>query len=395
MLRLKYLSQKNTMELKLQNIPEFEPQKLNLPDPAFLTYQPQFPKMIGLRKELGHYKNILVIGHGGSVTSLMGFYGALGSEKNIQFLSTVDPEYISKLKVKLSKEDTLVIAISKSGETVTQIEALMQFIDYPLLAITGKDSVLYQIAEKVNAKILLHPIVGGRYTAFTEVGLAPAAIAGMDVEALYKGALEMYRKYHQDNIALKAAQAVYALEQKGIVDVFMPFYSHEVFAFQNLIVQLCHESFGKDGKGQTYFAHEAPESQHHTNQRFFGGRKNIAGFFVEVEHFKNDLVTNVPHGMQSIAIKDSSLFELHNMPLSFAMKSEFKGTWEDAKIHDIPILSLSLSSVNPHEIGAFAAFWQLYAVYSSILRGVDPFDQPQVESSKNISWTKRKDFKRI
>ena len=382
------------MHLESANIPEFETQKLNLPDPAFLTYQPQFPKMIGLKKEFGHYPNILVIGHGGSVTSLMGFYGALGSEKNVQFLSTVDPDYISALKAKLPKEQTLVIAISKSGENVTQIEGLLQFADYPLLFITSKDSVLYKIGEKLNAKILLHPAIGGRFIGFTEVALAPAAIAGIDVEALYKGAMEMYKKYHEDNIALKAAQIVYALEQKGFVDVFMPFYSHELFALSNLVVQLCHESFGKDGKGQTYLAVEAPESQHHTNQRFFGGRKNIAGFFVTLDRFKNVLQTSVPHGLQNIAVKDSSLFELHKMPLAFAMHSEFRGTWEDAKIHDIPILSLSVDAITPEEIGKFTAFWQLFTLYSSVLRNVDPFNQPQVENSKNISWTKRKDFKR-
>ena len=73
-----------------------------------------------------------------------------------------------------------------------------------------------------------------------------------------------------------------------------------------------------------------------------------------------------------------SLFELNKMPLSFAIHSEFKGTWEDAKIHGIPIVALSLNTLGPKEIGAFIAFWQMFAIYSSLLRQVDPFDQPEV-----------------
>ncbi|MDB4940088.1 MAG: hypothetical protein JWO40_513 [Candidatus Doudnabacteria bacterium] len=388
------------MHLEFSNIPFFEPSNLFEPElaitaePEFLKYKPKLVQLKDLWKEYNHFKNILLIGHGGSVTSFIGIYQTLPTDKNIQILSTVDPDFIQKIKLQFKPAETLVIAISKSGETITQIEIVLQFLNYPLLFITQKGTVLEQIGQKAKARIISHPSIGGRYTAFTEVALVPAAIAGLNAEKIFEGGQEMFTKFYQRNIALELAEIMFALENKGFVDVFMPFYSHELFSFQSLIVQLCHESFGKEGKGQTYFAHEAPESQHHTNQRFFGGRKNIAGLFIKLENFKNDLFTNVPTSMHSIAIKDGSLFELNKIPLSFAMHSEFKGTWEDAKIHGIPIVSLSLSSLSPKEIGSFIAFWQMFAVYSALLRNVDPFDQPQVESSKSISWNKRKDFKR-
>lgn len=382
------------MKLEQANIPKFEAKQVSLPNhPAFLSVQPDFKKLRQIWREFGVFKNILVIGHGGSITSFAGMHGAFGGQKNVRILSTTDPEYIAQLKKDLQKHDTLVIAISKSGETVTQIEALMHFIDYPLLFITGKGSTLEQIGIKAKARILEHPAVGGRYTAFTDVAMVPAAICGIDVEKMFAGAQRMYELYSRDNLATKAAQIMYALEQQGIVDVFMPFYSHSLFAFSGLIVQLCHESFGKAGQGQTYFAHEAPESQHHTNQRFFGGRKNIAGFFVDLEHFRDDQNIVVPTSMHSIPIKDGHLFNLHNIPLSVSMQSEFRGTFEDATMNHIPVLALELSRITEGEVGEFIAFWQLYAVYSSVLRGVDPFDQPQVENSKKISWQKRGDYK--
>ena len=61
-------------------------------------------------------------------------------------------------------------------------------------------------------------------------------------------------------------------------------------------------------------------------------------------------------------------------------------------MNKIPCLALHVLSAEPAEVGAFVAFWQLFAVYSSLMRGVNPFDQPQVEESKKISWNKRLNF---
>src|SRR6185437_3484589 len=119
-----------------------EPAQINsvkLPEkPGFAKYKPDFEAIKKISAEYQQYPNILLIGHGGSITSWYGFYSALKyqAKKNCYFLSTVDPDYIFELKKELKLENTLVIAVSKSGETSTQIEMLNQFVDYPLLIIT-------------------------------------------------------------------------------------------------------------------------------------------------------------------------------------------------------------------------------------------------------------------
>lgn len=385
------------MKLEFYNCPSpAEIGSIKLPEtPEFVKYKPDFALIKKIAEEYKQYSNILVLGHGGSITSFYGIYSALKyvATKKAYFLSTVDPDYIFELKQILKPEDTLVIAVSKSGETTTQIETLAQFLNYPLLVITGQSSSLRAIGEKVNANIILHPTIGGRYTGFTEVSLVPAALCGFDVGALFDGASTFYNLYSRDNLAFKTASVLYQLEQKGIVDVFMPFYSHNLFPMSSVIIQLCHESFGKNGVGQTYFAHEAPESQHHTNQRFFGGRKNIAGFFTTTEGFAHSTVNNYPASLHSVQLKGYALFDINKIPLEKALEFEWQGTMEDARIHAIPLLHLSITGFSPNEIGQMLAFWQLFAVYSSVLRGVDPFDQPQVENSKNISFTKRLTYK--
>ena len=261
------------------------------------------------------------------------------------------------------------------------------------MVVTGKSSPLRALAEKLNFKTILHPSIGGRYTAFTEVGLLPAAIVGLDVQALYDGAKTFYALYEKDNLAWRAASVLYQLEQSGCVDVFMPFYAHNLFPMSGVIVQLCHESFGKGGIGQTYFAHEAPESQHHTNQRFFGGRKNICGIFTTIDTFLHPTQNIYPTASHSVQIKGHALFDINKIPLEKDMESEAAATMEDARINSIPLAHISISNFTAHEVGAFLAFWQLYAVYASVLRKVDPFDQPQVENSKNISFNKRLAYK--
>jgi glucose-6-phosphate isomerase len=269
----------------------------------------------------------------------------------------------------------------------------MQFTEYPWLVITGKSSPFREVGEKLKAKIIFHPPIGGRYTGLTEVSLIPAAILGLDAKALYEGAKEFYYLYDKENLAWKAASVFYQLEQKGFADVFMPIYSHNLFSLSNLIVQLCHESFGKNGKGQTYLAAEAPESQHHTNQRFFGGQKNICGFFINSDSVLHPTITNYPPLIHSVQIKGHVLFDINKISLEKSLEFELQGTLEDARINGIPTAHFSISGYSPREIGAFIAFWQLFAVYSSVLRGVNPFDQPQVENSKTISFDKRLQYK--
>jgi glucose-6-phosphate isomerase len=370
---------------------------ISLPiDVEFLSYEPDFGAIKQIAEKYASYKNILVIGHGGSINSFYGIYSALEAKatKAAYFLSTVDPDDIAWMKQQLSPENTLVIAISKSGETVTQIEALAQFLDFPLLFITGAETALAQIAKARGGEVIAHPSIGGRYTGFTEIALLPAALCGFDIEAIFQAGRAMHQKFNEDNEAWQAASVLVQLEEKGYIDVFLPFYSHAAFGMSKLIVQLCHESFGKNGLGQTYFAHESPESQHHTNQRFLDGRKNIVGFFVSVENFNNNLVTQIPDEMGSIPIKLNELKVLNNIPLAKSMQYEMEATLQDAKDLGIPGAHLSLSQLDEKELGQFMAFWQMYAVYGALIRGVNPFDQPAVENSKRISFQKRLEFKK-
>lgn len=363
--------------------------------PAFVGYRPDFAAMEAVAREYAAYENILVIGHGGSVTSFYAFYNALRphAKKRAHFLWTIDPDYIAELKAELAPENTVVLAVTKSGENTTQVEALSQFLDYPVVVVTGEGSSVEAVAEKMHFTVVRHPVIGGRFTAFTEVSLLPALLCGLPAEALLRGAMEVYEQYEKDSLAWKAASVLYQLERAGSVDVLGLMYSHYLFATSRLATQLCHESFGKDGQGQTYVFAEGSEVQHHTTQRLFGGRKNMAAWFFGLHSFSSDAKTSFPPQLHSIAMRGQPLFDLQNIPLSESQRFELEGTMEDARVQGLPVIHMELSGIEPVEIGRFMSFWQLYAVYASLLRSVNPFDQPQVEAGKRLSFNKRLAFK--
>lgn len=361
--------------------------------PVFAKYKPNMKELDQLSRKYKKYQNIIIIGNGGSITSFYAVYTALANyktKKNIEFLDTMEPDYVAYVKAKFKKKDTLVLVISKSGNTIGVLENMLVFKDYKKLVITS-GGALKRVAESLNLEIIDHPEIGGRYSGFTANALLPALLFGIDIKKLCSGANSMYskcspKKNVNNNPALKLSAVLYNLGKQGYTEIFMPVYSTRLFGFNNLIVQLIHESSCKHGKGQTIYGALAPESQHHTNQRFFGGRKNVIGLFLKIDKQEKDIRIKVGKNLKDIELRDGKLENFDNLSLSKALEYEYLGTKKDASKNRIPNMTLSIDKITEKSIGELMAFWHYVAVYSSVLRQVNPFDQPHVEESKKISF---------
>ncbi len=355
-------------------------------------------------------KNFIVIGNGGSISSLRAFHNFLieyshqgavsDSEKLLFVIDSQEPGPISKIRDRCSVSETIILPISKSGNTQGVIDVLELLIDldYPVATVTSKgssagriDKIVRNALEKrnlinsVEQLIIEHPPIGGRYTGRTCVAMIPLALLGMnehDINEILRGADEMYEKCDinapvSSNPALKTAAAAFWLEKKkGIDQIFAPMYSHALDGFAHLITQLLHESSCKAQEGQNITCAMGPECQHHTNQRFFGGKRNVMGMFftVDCEH---------SWGLES----------LEGIPLDQALRCEYEGTIQAAKDANIPHIHIKIPDFTPQSAGQLLAFCQYaFGVYPSLLRDVNPFDQPAVEASKEISRKLRQDF---
>jgi glucose-6-phosphate isomerase len=364
-------------------------------EPDFVSVEPDIERIREVRENY-EYENLVVIGNGGSITTFRAYlYAFLGeADVNVRLVTTMDPDYLNTLTDELESEETVVMPISKSGETVGVIESLMHFIDrdYQVCAVTSQnDGALKQVVERNDYGFIEHQDVVGRFSGLTETALAPALFAGIDVEEIREGGEEMYEKLSpkmQYNPALNVASALYDAEEKGYNEVFTPFYSTRLFGFYPLLVQLMHETVCKDCEGQTFYGDMGPECQHHTNQRLFGGRQDAATMFFRTEaHEKSSI--SIPDNLSDIDIRGKKLSDLNNQELGDSLKAEYTGVKEALEEEDMPNITVNLTDVSHRTLGKLVAFMQYLAVYSAWLRDVEPFNQPDVEKSKQIGFEKR------
>ncbi|MGA1793692.1 MAG: hypothetical protein ACMUHM_07060, partial [Thermoplasmatota archaeon] len=235
--------------------------------PAFAGYEADLEGISKAAEGIKGSKNIVMVGHGGSVTTFKGLLGSAGrmhhGERNFFIIDTVDPVHVGLVKAHCTPKDTHVIAVSKSGNTLTVLEVLSLFGGYPTTVVTQPGyGTLRKLAKKNGWSIVDVPeYVGGRFSGGTPSALLPALVLGIDVGAFVKGMKEAYRSAREDDDIINLAGAFYMIERLGKRTIFMPVYSKGYSAFNDLVTQLFHETLSKGRKGLTLLAYEGPECQ--------------------------------------------------------------------------------------------------------------------------------------
>jgi glucose-6-phosphate isomerase len=148
-----------------------------------------------------------------------------------------------------------------------------------------------------------------------------------------------------------------------------------------------HETVCKEGKGQTFYGDHAPEYQHHTNQRLFGGRKDVLPLFFRSDHRQERI--QIPQEISDIEVKGRRFGALDGENLGDALNAEFSGVKEALQEEEMPFIDLKLEKSSYEGFGELMAFLQLTAYYSARLRDVDPLTQPDVEKSKKMGLEAR------
>jgi glucose-6-phosphate isomerase len=383
---------------------ELQPKKdeievFNDADFIFTKIQPDMDRILETAGKYGNIKNLIIVARGGSISTFRAFWHGFGkyiSDKKVYFVDTVDPDYTFYVKDKCTPDDSLVVAISKSGTTVDVVENVLVFDGFTQVVITTEgDNPLGAIAKEKGYDTLSHQDVGGRFSGLTEVSLFPSVICGLDISGIRKGATQAYSDYEKGlNDAKKLALIVKDLADKDYNEIFWPIYSKKLVAFSELIAQLINESVAKDGKGISTIIAEGPECHHYLTQRFFGGPKNMIGLFTAVTNFDEEETVNVPENLKNTKLRDGNVGHLDGMKLSDSMKFELKGTYEDAKNSKIPSIKLEIDKVDEFNLGYFTAFLHVFTIYLARAFEVNPFDQPEVEGSKKISFEARKNYKK-
>jgi glucose-6-phosphate isomerase len=350
-------------------------------------------------------KNIAIIGIGGSTLGTYAIYSFLtrthNLDKKLFFFESTDPIDINSRIEEFDLEDTLFIVISKSGTTIETISVFKYLcskvkIDKKnCLVITETDSKLNDFAKANDMKTFDVPKnVGGRFSVFSNVGLVPLAIVGIDIDRLLKGCIEAYSEYFEQEVLYKRimTKARFMAEYKHKFNNNVIFsYASELEGFNKWYVQLWGESLGKidndnTHQGLTPIGLLGPVDQHSFLQLIIQGTRDKTVTFIKVEDFKD--VSKIPDiklkGLEELDyINNISFAELINHQADATIKAV-----QDQQ--DIPCDTITIEKVDAFNLGKLMYTYELLTSIVGKFLYINAYDQPGVESGKIILKDKLK-----
>jgi glucose-6-phosphate isomerase len=367
-------------------------------------------------KELTHGARTLVFfGTGGSslggqTLAQLGGWGIPGDDKHgseerprTRFYDNLDAHTLELTLANLDLKSARFIVISKSGgtpETLVQISSAIEGVRQAglasripelFLAVTepaakGKANGLRALAEHFAIPVLDHdPNIGGRFSGLTNVGLLPALARGLDVVALREGAQTVINALLDVKIASPFAPAIgaavaigLAKERRVRANVMLP-YSDRLARFAAWYVQLWGESLGKDGEGTTPVAALGPVDQHSQLQLYLDGAPQ---HFITVVRVRcQGGGPRIPADLAKLAGADY----LAGHAAGDLVAAQQQAIPEALTKAGRPVRTIDLESLDERALGALMMHFMLETILSAHLLGVDPFDQPAVESGKVLT----------
>jgi glucose-6-phosphate isomerase len=335
-------------------------------------------------------QRLIVLGTGGS--SLGGQTLCSLSEDGfpVHFIDNVDPHTMQRyLKDELLRDAHLLL-ISKSGgtlETLTQgllflekaakLHGTQQLTDIATVITMPGARPLRALADHYALPVIDHdPDVGGRFSVLSPVGLLPAAVAGLDVAAIRRGAAKAMRQLQEDpQTALEAACWQAALMPSHPVSVMMP-YCDRLRFFSAWYKQNWAESLGKGGKGSTPCDALGAVDQHSQLQLWLDGPKDKHFTVITADH---------PQGLPVPKPCFDGYDYLAGKELAEVLDALQGGTIETLKRHDLPLRVITLENVEEETAGELMMQFMIETIAAALLIEVNAFDQPAVEESKVIA----------
>ncbi len=346
---------------------------------------------------------LIVIGIGGSYLGARAVIELLKSQMynnlkkdtpDIYFAgNNVSPSYLQEILSICEGRDVAVNVISKSGTTTEPALAFRVFKKWledkygeaakeRIYCTTDRaKGTLKELADRMGYETFVVPDdVGGRYSVLTAVGLLPIAAAGCDLDALMAGAKEAQEALANpclaENDAYRYAATRFALYQKGKAMELLVSFDPCFVTMAEWYKQLFGESEGKDDKGLFPNAVTFSTDLHSLGQFIQDGSKILFETFMDIKKPKKDLYLEPDaqnfDGLNFLAGQDMSKVNATVMDATILAHTE----------GGVPCAVLEMPEISEHEVGYMIYFFEKACAISGYLLGVNPFDQPGVESYK-------------
>ena len=307
--------------------------------------------------------------------------------------NTISPTYLNDI-IKVTKGKRFSInVISKSGtttETALAFRVLRKLLEDSvgpeeankrIYATTDRaKGTLKQLADAQGWPTFVVPDdVGGRYSVLTAVGLLPIACAGIDIDALMKGAAdarEAYSVCSKDNDAYRYAMTRNILYRKGKVVETLADFEPDFTMMNEWYKQLFGESEGKDQKGLMPTSCIFSTDLHSMGQFLQDGNRTMFETYVDIKNTREDFYIEPLEG------NFDGLNFLADQNMSVVNRKAMEGTILAHNDGGVPIGVIEVDSLDAYNVGYLIYFFWKACAVSGYLLSVNPFDQPGVESYK-------------
>ncbi len=350
---------------------------------------------------------LLVIGIGGSYLGARAaidflrhsFYNNISKKQRktpeIYYVgNSISTQYMAHLKEVIGNRDFSINMISKSG-TTTEPAIAFRIFKKMLIDKYGKEEAnkrIYATTDKAKGALkkvadeegyeefVVPDDIGGRFSVLTAVGLLPIAVSGADLDALMKGAKEMRKicleAEYDKNPALQYAATRNILLRKGKSIEVLANYEPALHYVAEWWKQLYGESEGKDQKGIFPASVDLTTDLHSMGQFIQDGQRTLYETVMELDGADTDIV------IEKEDVDLDGLNYLAGKTVDFVNKSAMKGTQLAHTDGGVPQLKVYIPDRTEYSLGQLFYFFEFACGVSGYILGVNPFNQPGVESYK-------------
>lgn len=345
-------------------------------------------------------ETVAVLGVGGSALGSQALIQALLPEaiphQKIIFFDNIDSQsFYRKLQAIHNPAKTLFLLISKSGstiETLTQAEFLHLYLQKKyntdlksksLVITEARKNPLFDWMDDSRRRLEVPLNVGGRYSVLTPVGLAPAALLGLNIAQIIQGAQSALENTHF--VEELVAQFLKSFSQKELTTYFFK-YCDDLDYFGMWVEQLWAESLGKknDNRGGVAPAASVPISlrgatdQHSVLQQIAEGVQKKMVCFLRVQKSET--------GFENLKnLQFQAMDVMLGRSLGDLMAAEVQATEESLHNLGLNTLSIGTRELTEESIGFLLMSFELTVAALGLALNIDPFNQPGVEHGKVIT----------
>ena len=346
---------------------------------------------------------LVVVGIGGSYLGARAAYELIGRrEGGAELLFAGNGLSAATLRdtiEKLGERDFCVNVVSKSGTTLEPALGFRVFRDL-LIKKYGEEEANSRIFATTDARrgalkseadaagwesFVVPDDVGGRYSVLTAVGLLPIAAAGCDIQKLMDGAKAAQEAYNcsdlEKNECYQYAATRFALYQKGKSVEIMASFDPCFAMMAEWYKQLFGESEGKDNKGIYPSSVIFSTDLHSLGQFIQDGSRIMFETFMDIQKPKQDFfIEEDPENLDGLNF-------LSNQEMSKVNRKVMEATILAHTEGGVPAIVLEVPEINEYEFGWMVYFFEKACAISGYMLGVNPFNQPGVETYKKNMMT--------